>query len=403
MSSERIRVAVLGSTGSIGKSTLAVMARHPERFELVGLAAHRSVDVLLAQSRAFAPAHVVVADPEALAGMASPPPSWQAGRDALLSLAEHPQVDVVVNALVGYAGLEPTLRALRAGKRVALANKESLVAGGPLVLEALRFGGGKLVPVDSEHSAILQCVEGSPIDSVARITLTASGGPFRGRSAESLRSAAPVDALKHPTWSMGAKITIDSATLANKALEVIEAHVLYGVSYDKISAVVHPQSIIHSFVEFVDGSVLAQMGFPTMELPILYALTWPERLPDPVLQSFDPVTASPLTFEPVDEEAFPLFAVGVRAGRRGGAAPTAFNAANEVVVEAFMAEQLSFPGMGEVVGRVVDALAEHPLAGLDDVRAVDAEARDLAARWISSSRRVQEPLRSLPLTLEGEE
>jgi len=384
VSTPRIRVAVLGSTGSIGESTLAVLARHPDRFELVGITAHRSVDRLLAQDQACMPGQVVVADPAALRALPSPPVHWRAGREALLALAEDPDVDVVVNALVGYAGLEPTLRALRAGKRVALANKESLVAGGSLVLEALRQGNGKLVPVDSEHSAILQCLEGSPTRSVACITLTASGGPFRGRSAESLRNVRPADALKHPTWSMGAKITIDSATLANKALEVIEAHILYGVGYDQIRAVVHPQSIIHSFVEFVDGSVLAQMGFPTMELPILYALTWPERLDDPVLRTFDPLQASPLTFEPIDLEAFPMFGVGVEAGRRGGAAPTVFNAANEVVVGAFLSDKLSFPGMADTVARALDALGGQPIMGLEDVQAVDRETRELVHRWISS-------------------
>jgi 1-deoxy-D-xylulose-5-phosphate reductoisomerase len=383
MSSKRIRVAILGSTGSIGESALAVLARHPERFELVGLAAHRSVDRLRVQSETFNPAHVVVADAAAFGRLVAPPATWRGGREALLELAEHPDVDVVLNALVGYAGLEPTLRSLRAGKRVALANKESLVAGGPLVLEALREGTGKLVPVDSEHSAILQCIEGAHPDAIERITLTASGGPFRGRSAVSLASVGPADALRHPTWSMGAKITIDSATLANKALEVIEAHVLYALPYERISAVIHPQSIIHSLVEFVDGSVLAQMGFPTMELPILYALTWPDRLDDPALRSFDPIKASPLTFEPIDRDVFPLFGVGIDAGSRGGAAPTAFNAANEVVVSAFLEERLSFPGMADVVARVVDALGGHDLAGLDDVRAVDAEARRLASLWIS--------------------
>jgi 1-deoxy-D-xylulose-5-phosphate reductoisomerase len=239
--------------------------------------------------------------------------------------------------------------------------------------------------VDSEHSAILQCLEGARPEAVARITLTASGRPFHGYTASALETVGPADALRHPTWSMGAKITIDSATLANKALEVIEAHVLYGISYDRIDAVIHPQSIIHSLVEFVDGSVLAQMGFPTMELPILYALTWPERLDDSTLRSFDPIKASPLTFEPIDREAFPLFGVGVHAGMRGGVAPTAFNAANEVAVSAFLNGQVSFLGMADIVSRVVDALAGHGLSGLEDVQTADAEARRLATRWISSA------------------
>jgi len=378
-----IRVALLGSTGSIGESTLAVLARHPGRFEVRALTANRSVEALARQAAAFGVKRVVVADEEAFRQMASPPHGWRGGRDAVLEVTEDPEVDVVLNAVVGFAGLEPTLRALRAGKRVALANKESLVAGGPLVLDALRSGGGRLVPVDSEHSAILQCMEGSREGAVHRLILTASGGPFRGRTATELREVGPGAALQHPTWSMGAKITIDSATLANKALEVIEAHVLYGLGYDRIEAVVHPQSIIHSFVEFVDGSVLAQLGFPTMELPILYALTWPERLDDAPLRTFDPLQASPLTFEAVDEEAFPLFRVGVDAGARGGAAPTAFNAANEEAVAAFLREELSFSGMADAVAAAVDAVGGQDLRTLDDVREADGEARRVAHSWIT--------------------
>jgi 1-deoxy-D-xylulose-5-phosphate reductoisomerase len=342
------------------------------------------VDALAAQARQFGPRRVVVSDPQAWSALGAPPEGWSGGREALLEAAEDPEVDVVVNAVVGFAGLEPTLRALRAGKRVALANKESLVAGGPLVLAALRAGGGRLVPVDSEHSAILQCLEGAPAGGARRIILTASGGPFRGRDAAAVADMGPRQALRHPTWSMGAKISIDSATLANKALEVIEAHVLYGLPYDRIEAVVHPQSIIHSFVEFVDGSVLAQLGFPTMELPILYALTWPERVDDAQLRTFDPLGASPLTFEAVDEAAFPLFRVGVDAGRASGVAPTAFNAANEVVVSAFLGGALSFGALAEVVSAAVEGVGTRALNGLDDVRAADADARRLTREFIEA-------------------
>ncbi len=381
-----IRVAILGSTGSIGESTLAVIARHPERFRVVGLSAHRSVAALAAQAERFGVDRVVVTDPTVFASMGNAPRGWAGGLAAALELAEDPIVDVVVNAVVGFAGLEPTLRALGTGKRVALANKESLVAGGPLVLRALRRGGGKLVPVDSEHSAILQCLEGAPEASVQRLIITASGGPFRGKSPEEVAELGPGEALRHPTWSMGAKITIDSATLANKALEVIEAHVLYGIPYDRIEAVVHPQSIIHSFVEFVDGSVLAQLGFPTMELPILYALTWPDRLPDSSLRTFDPLAASPLTFEAVDRATFPMFGVGVDAGRAGGVAPTAFNAANEVAVGAFLREEIPFGLMAEVVEAAVAGVGGRALEGLDDVRAADADARRLAEEWLAGRR-----------------
>ncbi|HET9948298.1 MAG TPA: 1-deoxy-D-xylulose-5-phosphate reductoisomerase, partial [Longimicrobiales bacterium] len=338
-----IRVAILGSTGSIGRSALEVVARHPDRFQVVALAANRRADELADQARRFRPRTAVLCDPDA--GRADVPPGtrWACGREALLDVASDPGVDVVLNALVGATGLEPTLRALEAGHRLALANKESLVAGGQLVIEAARRGGGEIVPIDSEHSAILQCLHGRPADSVQRIILTASGGPFRGRNPDTLRDVRPDEALRHPTWEMGAKITIDSATLANKALEVIEAHHLYGLDYDAIDAVIHPQSVIHSFVELVDGSVLAQLGFPTMELPILYALSHPERVSDPVLRTYDPVRASPLTFEPIDREAFPLFGLGVAAGRHGGAAPAVYNAGNEVAVQAFLEERLRFP------------------------------------------------------------
>lgn len=381
-----IRVAILGSTGSIGLSTLSVLERHPRRFEVVGLAANRSLEALAAQVSRYAPRVAVLRDGELLngSGEALPAAEWRSGPDGVLELAGHPDVDVVVNALVGAAGLEPTLRALESGKRLALANKESLVAGGPLVMAAARRGGGELVPVDSEHSAILQCLSGCDRDSVARLVLTASGGPFRGRSRASLADVGPAEALRHPTWSMGAKITIDSATLANKALEVIEAHFLYDIPYDRIDVVVHPQSIIHSFVEFVDGSVLAQMGFPTMELPILYALTWPERLPDAELQTFDPVRCSPLTFEPVDHEAFPLFGIGVGAGREGGRAPAVFNAANEIAVSGFLEERIGFHEMADVVRETLERMGPGPLGRVEDVVAADREARAVAARAVTA-------------------
>ncbi len=398
-----IRVAILGATGSIGVSTLNVIQRHPGRFQVVALTANRSVEALAGQVEFHSPQTVVVADENAFqahvraggtsantgtgqaTGGASGP-VWTTGREAILAAAEDPEVDVVVNGLVGFAGLEPTLRALRAGKRVALANKESLVAGGDLVLEALRSNGGELIPVDSEHSAILQCLEGCATESVERLVLTASGGPFRGWSRERLARVSPAEALQHPTWDMGAKISIDSATLANKALEVIEAHVLYGIDYSHIDVVVHPQSIIHSLVEFVDGSVLAQMGFPTMELPILYALTYPERVADARLRTFDPVRSSPLTFEEVDREAFPHFRIGVEAGRRGGTAPAAFNAANEVAVQAFLEERVSFPGMADAVEAGLEGAGGAPVTRLEEIIEADRKARRLASEWISRRR-----------------
>jgi 1-deoxy-D-xylulose-5-phosphate reductoisomerase len=256
------------------------------------------------------------------------------------------------------------------------------VAGGDLVVAAAEQGEGEIIPVDSEHSAILQCLEGYDMTSVARLVLTASGGPFRGWSVEQLRDASPSRALNHPTWSMGAKITVDSATLANKALEVIEAHFLYGIDYDSLGVVVHPQSIVHSFVEFVDGSVLAQLGFPTMELPILYAMSYPERVEDGLLQTFDPVKASPLVFEEVDRAAFTLFSLGEQAGREGGTSPAVYNAANEVAVEAFLREDLGFPGMGEIVSDALGRLGGRAVENLEHVLDVDQEARTVSRELI---------------------
>ena len=383
-----IRVAILGSTGSVGRSTLDVIQRHPERFEVVALAANRARDALAEQVERFRPSMAVLSSED---GLGAPGDisgvKWREGREALLEIAESPDIDVVVNALVGSAGLEPTLRTLASGKRLALANKESLVAGGDLVMAAAANGGGELIPVDSEHSAILQCLEGYPMESVARLVLTASGGPFRGWTRDKLRDVHPSQALNHPTWAMGAKITVDSATLANKALELIEAHFLYGIDYESLGVVVHPQSIVHSFVEFVDGSVLAQMGFPTMELPILYALSYPDRFEDEALQTFDPVKASPLVFEDVDREAFTLFSLGERAGREGGTSPAVYNAANEVVVEAFLQEKIGFEAMGEVVAETLDRAVKGAIEDLEHVLDTDREAREASGSLIRAHQR----------------
>lgn len=372
-------IAVLGATGSIGASTLAVVDQHPERFVPVVLTAHRNAGGLAALVERYRPKLAVLSDGAAPPGERG----WRTGRDALIDAVTRPDVDIVVNALVGAAGLEPTVAALLAGKRVALANKESLVCGGELVLEAARRGGGELVPVDSEHSAILQCLSGAPDGAVRRLVLTASGGPFRGLPDERLESVGPREALCHPTWDMGAKITIDSATLVNKALEVIEAHFLFGLPYDRIEAVVHPQSIIHSMVEFVDGSVLAQMGFPTMEIPVLYALSHPERLAYES-RRFDPVAAGTLTFEPVREESFPAFRLGVEAGRCGGTAPAVFNAANEVAVAAFLEERTSFPGLAAAIAHTLSRWDGAAAASLDDVLAADRWARQETSTFLEA-------------------
>ena len=359
------------------------MSRHPERFRVVALAANRSVALLREQAALHRPGRVVVADPGA-ERLDLPGVSSAHGREALVELAGSNNADVVINALVGVSGLEPTLAALRAGKRLALANKESLVAGGALVEEAARSGGGELVPVDSEHSAILQCLAGSDPGHVARIVLTASGGPFRRWDASQMNDITPADALRHPTWNMGSKITVDSATLANKALEVIEAHFLYRLEYERIDVVVHPQSIIHSFVEFTDGSVVAQLGLPTMELPILYALTHPERVDDIRLRTFRPSRLSDLTFEQLDRARFPLFKLGVQAGRAGAWAPTVFNAANEVAVHAFLEGVLPFGEMAAVVGAALERTPPGEIRSVEEVLGVDAETRRVTRESIAA-------------------
>ncbi|MGH7605791.1 MAG: 1-deoxy-D-xylulose-5-phosphate reductoisomerase, partial [Gemmatimonadales bacterium] len=297
------------------------------------------------------------------------------GAACLVEAATHPDVRIVVNGIVGAAGLEATLAALRAGKRVALANKETLVMAGELVTRAAREGGGEIVPVDSEHSAVLQCVTGRRPAELARLILTASGGPFRTWDPARAARASVAEALRHPTWSMGKKVTVDSATLVNKALEVIEAHFLFGMGYDQVEVVVHPQSVIHAFAEFVDGSVLAQVGFPTMELPILYALTYPDRVPDQGVRRFDPVAAGDLTFEPVRAELFPAYGLGRSAARAGGTAPAIFNAANEVAVQLFLEERIPFGRIAAIIETVLAAGGIAPATSLDAVLAADGAAR----------------------------
>lgn len=369
-------VAILGSTGSIGRSTLAVLDRHRDEFRLVALTAHRNAALLAEQAAAWQPAFTGLV--ENGAGLGVP-----VGPEVLIEAATRPDVDIVVNAIVGAAGLDATLAALRAGKRVALANKETLVMAGPLVTEAARAGGGELVPVDSEHSAVLQCVCGSG-HALSRLILTASGGPFRDWPAERIARASVAEALNHPTWRMGQKITVDSATLANKALELIEAHFLFGLDYDRLEVVVHPQSVVHAFVEFCDGSVLAQLGFPSMELPILYALTHPRRLADQGIRRFDPAAIAALTFEPVRHDAFPALGLGLAAARTGGTAPAVFNAANEVAVAAFLDGAIPFGGIADTIARVLDVHRAEPATDLATVRAADhwarAEARAAVTR-----------------------
>ncbi len=363
-------VAVLGSTGSIGTTALRVLDRHRSRFRVTALTANSNAALLREQIRQFSPEFVGMVETGTDAGE-----TWSRGTAALIEAATGNDVDIVINAIVGAAGLDATLAALERGKRVALANKETLVIAGELVTTAATHGHGEIVPVDSEHSAILQCITGHPRSEVRRVVLTASGGPFRGWSRERVAAATVADALKHPTWRMGKKITIDSATLANKALEVIEAHFLFGLPYDRIDVVVHPQSVVHSFVEFIDGSVVAQMSVPTMELPVLYALTHPERVSDDCVPAFDPVMLSPFTYEPVDHESFPALKLGIAAGKSGGAAPAVFNAANERAVAAFLDGRISFPDIARGISSALDRLSGMKATTREQLLEADAAAR----------------------------
>jgi 1-deoxy-D-xylulose-5-phosphate reductoisomerase len=363
-------VAILGSTGSIGTTALRVMERQRDRFHVAALTAFTNAALLAEQAERFGPSLVGL-----VKNGAREHPEWRAGERCLVEAATREDVDIVLNAVVGAAGLDATLAALERGKRVALANKESLVMGGDLVADAAREGGGELVPVDSEHSAILQCIAGRPATEVRRLVLTASGGPFRKWSAAQLERATLADALQHPTWQMGRKITVDSATLANKALEVIEAHFLFGVPYDRIEVVVHPQSVVHSFVEFIDGSVLAQLGVPSMELPVLYALTHPDRVSDTGVPPFDPVELSPLSFEKVRRADFPALDLGMQAGRAGGAAPAVYNAANEQAVALFLDGAIRFGDIARAIDSALARLGTLPAGSRDAILAADAQAR----------------------------
>ncbi|MFM8707309.1 MAG: 1-deoxy-D-xylulose-5-phosphate reductoisomerase [Planctomycetia bacterium] len=382
-----LRVAVLGSTGSIGKSTLDVIAASPERFAPFLLAAHRSTRAVVEQAQACRPRHVVLVDPAAAAeiGVGALPSGTRlaVGPEALDDLVRAPEVDRVVSAIVGAAGLRRTWAALEAGKTVALANKETLVMAGPLATRLAERTGGTIVPVDSEHSAIHQALRTGAADEVTRIVLTASGGPFRTRPRETLASVTPAEALKHPTWSMGPKITIDSATMMNKALELIEARWLFGVPAEKLAVLVHPQSIVHSMVEFVDGSVIAQLSPPDMRLPIQYALSYPARIGGPA-RRFDFARPLSLDFEPPDPVRFPAVRLGHEAASRGGTAGAVLNAANEEAVRGFLEGAIRFTDIADMCARVLDEHPFQPDPSLDDVRRLDAWARQEVVKWASA-------------------
>jgi len=389
-------LCILGSTGSIGVSTLQVVAQFPAKFRVRSLTAGRNVRRFAEQVRAFRPARVAIADEKLIPefrklmedGVAlAPHPSplapeqgpWRGeilgGPQGLVELAEEPGSDYVVSAIVGAAGLLPTLAALKRGKQVGIANKEPLVMAGPLMLSAAQQSGATILPIDSEHSAVFQSARAGQPKELKRVILTASGGPFRTVDKEQMRQATKAEALKHPTWNMGAKITIDSASLMNKALEIIEAHFLFGVPYDGIEVWVHPQSIVHALVEFADGSVVAQLGLPDMRLPIQYALTYPERL-DGGLPQLPLERMRNLAFEAPDREKFPSLDCAYDAGRRGGTAPAVLNAANEEAVRLFLEDKIRFCGIFDLVGEALRAHTTQAVDSLESVLQADKWARE---------------------------
>jgi len=376
----RLRVLVLGSTGSIGTQALEVIAENPDRFEVVGLAAGgANLDTLLRQRAETGVTNIAVADEHAAQEIGD---VTFRGPDAVTRLVEETEADVVLNALVGARGLRPTLAALASGARLALANKESLVAGGPLVQRAAR--PGQIVPVDSEHSALAQCLRGGAPEEVAKLVLTASGGPFRGWSAADLEHVTPEQAGAHPTWSMGPMNTLNSASLVNKGLELIETHLLFGIDYDRIDVVVHPQSIIHSMVTFVDGSTIAQASPPDMKLPISLALGWPRRVPG-AAASCDFSTASSWEFEPLDSVVFPAVELARHAGQAGGCMTAVYNAANEEAAEAFLAGRIGFPAIVGTIADVLHAADQWAVlpATVDDVLEAQRWARERAQQAVS--------------------
>jgi 1-deoxy-D-xylulose-5-phosphate reductoisomerase len=390
--SDRRGLAILGSTGSIGRSTLSVVAMHPERFRVAVLGAHKSWQAVVEQARIFKPDLVVLVDPAAAeqarialreGGSAIPVAS---GPEALSEAVARDDVHAVMAAIVGAAGLKSTLAAVRAGKRVLLANKEALVMAGPLLMNEVSQHGAEIIPIDSEHNAIFQCMPGGYLPGpaargVVRVILTASGGPFRLSEPDTLTHVTPDEACAHPKWKMGRKISVDSATLMNKGLEVIEATLLFGLPESRVDVIVHPQSIVHSLVEYADGSMLAQLGAPDMRTPIAQALAWPERFASGV-QSLDLAEIGQLGFEPPDEVRFPSLRLARSAARAGGTAPAVLNAANEVAVQAFLDRRLNFTAIAAVIDTVLQRLDSSPVKALGDVLDADAAARRLAAGLI---------------------
>jgi 1-deoxy-D-xylulose-5-phosphate reductoisomerase len=379
------RLLILGSTGSIGVQALDVVARAAGEFEVVGLSAGTAYEPLIEQARAHGVRRIALSDRDAAARAAE---AWTGGDvlrgpEGLVELVAGSDADLVLNAIVGSAGLGPTIVALTEGIDLALANKESLVVGGDLVTQLAEATGAALIPVDSEHSALYQLIAGEPPGTVDRLVLTASGGPFRGRARAELEEVTVEQALAHPTWDMGGKITIDSATLMNKGLELIEAHHLFAVPYERIDVVVHPQSIVHSLIHLCDGATLAHLGYPDMRVPIAYALHHPERVEVPV-PTLDLVDVGSLTFEAVDLEAFPCLRLAREAASAGGTAPCVLNAANEVAVHAFLDGRLGFLGIAEVIERVLDRLGAGAVHSFESLYDADRQARESAAELVGA-------------------
>ena len=379
-------ITLLGSTGSIGRQTVEVALANPDKIKIKALVAHKSDELLEEQIKVLQPDLAVLSDKEAAARLTSRyhgRTEILAGEEGVLAAATYAGSDTVLASMVGYAGLRPTLAAINCGKNIALANKETLVAAGSIVMQAVADKGVSLTPVDSEHSAIFQALRGGRENEVKRLIITASGGPFRGKKRSELENVTLAQCLNHPNWSMGKKVTLDSSTLANKGLEVMEAHWLFNMPYEKIAVVVHPQSIVHSLVEFCDGSVITQMGDPDMRLPIQYALSWPERYPY-AFDQLDLVKYGTLTFEAPDLEAFPSLAIAIECGKAGGTLPCAFNAANEEAVNAFLEGKIKYLDIPYITASVTQAHHNVLVPTLEDIEAADAAARVAAQAVIRS-------------------
>lgn len=378
-------ISLLGSTGSIGRQTLEVVAANPDKLKIRALVAHKSDELLEQQIKEFAPDIAVLTDKAAAKRLAERyhgKTQILAGEEGLLAAATYDGADTVLASMVGYAGLRPTMAAIKCGKNIALANKETLVAAGSLVMAAVREHGVSLTPVDSEHSAIFQSLRGGTQREVKRLIITASGGPFRGKKRSELENVTLAQCLNHPNWSMGKKVTLDSSTLANKGLEVMEAHWLFDMPYEKIDVVVHPQSIVHSLVEFCDGSVIAQLGEPDMRLPIQFALSWPDRF-NYSFEQLDLVKAASLTFEAPDTEAFPSLKIAIECGKAGGTLPCAFNAANEEAVNAFLDGKIKYLDIPYITASVTQAHKNVLAPQIEDIEEADSWARMCAQQVIS--------------------